>query len=163
MITGCNYSFRMSIPLTKLTPYILNVHNLIEGGNYSTIVTATNHVGFSAPFITSFTSESSFELILSIYIPIYVCIYYVNSVSTDKYIRINTVNIYVNVIHVGTSPSYTYPTATSITATVAGSLGGITFGMILGLLISVFIFVCHQRHLCGAKCELDISLIVQPI
>ena len=47
----------MSVPSTKLTPYILNVHNLIEGENYSTIVTTTNSVGVSAPFKTSFTSE----------------------------------------------------------------------------------------------------------
>ena len=84
-------------------------------------------------------------------------------VLISTYVYINTVNIYVNVIHAGTSPPCTCSTAISITATVAGSFGGITFGVILGLLISVFIFVCHQRHLCGAKRELEISLIVKPI
>ena len=47
----------MSVPLTKLTPYILNVHNLLEGENYNIIVTTTNSVGVSAPFKTNFTSK----------------------------------------------------------------------------------------------------------
>ena len=54
----------MSVPSTKLTPYILNVHNLLEGVNYSTIVTATNSVGVSAPFKTSFTSKYIYHIVI---------------------------------------------------------------------------------------------------